>query len=509
MRTDALICGAVGFASGVATRSFFVVDLLTLALVVGASVLGVLLVCGRGVLQWATTVALCTCCIGVMVGVWRCTDVMHDVALRTDAMQRFVDQVVTIEGVVVRDPEHRDSDRVVVVRTQTVNGSESDTLLRVTTDRGAPIVYGDYVTVRGKLMVPNAFETDLGRTFHYREYLLAQGITHTLSFADAAVHEGVTRVHFSEHLFHILFIIKHETIAGIERMVPEPHAGLGVGLLLGEKDALGQDWEATFRTAGVVHIIVLSGYNLTILAEFLMRLLSRVLYPRTRIMVGILAIILFAGMVGFSATVVRASIMAILVLIARAFGRTYEVVRALAFAGAVMVFWNPYVLLFDPGFHLSFLATLGLIVLSPFVERMCAFVPTQLQIREFVTATIATQGMVLPYLLYAMGSVSLIALVANVLILPLVPLAMLLTLCAGFVGIIAGESARIVGYPAYAVLGYILGVAERLSHVPFSEVHFPSFSVWYMIGAYVFLAGFVWWRRSSLRYAEFAHEKTG
>ena len=131
------------------------------------------------------------------------------------------------------------------------------------------------------------------------------------------------------------------------------------------KRALGKDLEEVFRTVGIIHIVVLSGYNIMIVADAIMRVLALFFFPRTRLIIGVGTIALFAILVGLSATVVRASMMAALVLIARGTGRQYAVLRALAFAGTVMLLINPYLLVYDPVFQLSFLATLGLILLSP------------------------------------------------------------------------------------------------------------------------------------------------
>jgi len=147
----------------------------------------------------------------------------------------------------------------------------------------------------------------------------------------------------------------------IEAVIPEPQVGLAEGLLLGVKQALGDELEVVFRKTGIIHIVVLSGYNVMLVVIFITYVLSYVLPYRARVPFGILAIVCFAVLVGLSATVVRASIMASLILFARATGRTYAVMRALCFAGVIMVLINPYLLVYDVGFQLSFLATLGLI----------------------------------------------------------------------------------------------------------------------------------------------------
>lgn len=170
--------------------------------------------------------------------------------------------------------------------------------------------------------------------------------------------------------------------------------------------------------------MVLSGYNVTIISEFIMGMLS-FLPKMIGTSLGALSIILFAIMVGGSATIIRASIMALLVLLARVTGRVSDMTRALFLAGFVMVLHNPQIVVFDPSFQLSFMATLGLISLSPKLNSIFKFVPTKFYLRETVSATISTQIFVLPLLLYMMGELSLVAVFVNLLVLMFIPLTML------------------------------------------------------------------------------------
>lgn len=147
--------------------------------------------------------------------------------------------------------------------------------------------------------------------------------------------------------------------------------------MLGVKESLGEGLEEDFVDTGLVHIVVLSGYNVTIIAEAIIRTLSFV-SVMAGIYIGGIAIAVFAIMTGAGATIIRASIMAILALIARATGRRYEITRALFIAGFLMILENPYILLYDISFQLSFLATVGLIYLSPVFENIFKFFPKEI-----------------------------------------------------------------------------------------------------------------------------------
>jgi len=231
-----------------------------------------------------------------------------------------------------------------------------------------------------------------------------------------------------------------------------------------------------------------------------MTIFAYVLGLRGRLVFGLMAIAAFALLVGLSATVLRASIMASLILVARSTGRSYAVMRALIFAGLIMLAINPYLLVFDTGFQLSFVATAGLILLAPHLERVVAFVPSTIGIREFLVATLATQLFVMPLLLYQIGEFSVVSVLVNVLVLPMVPVAMLLTFLTGVVGFLSASLALPLAYATHLSLSYIIVVAEWFAGLPFSSYVVPPFPAWFMVLSYAALGYGVWWwhQRSKL-----------
>lgn len=462
----------IAFASGIFIRSFFVFG--------GAEIISLLVLSFVSALFWrlrsgSSNSPLLIMSIAVLcfaLGAQR----MHTKEVTISALAAFEGEEVQRTGVIVREPDIRERTTHLYVQLDL----SGETIL-VTTDRYLTFAYGDAVEVKGEVSLPLEFETDLGRTFNYPGYLKARGVTHMVSFAEVTVREKDKGNPFLAALFERKAAFM-ETIEGI---LPEPEAGLSEGILLGVKRAIGEDLESVMRRAGIIHIVVLSGYNIMLVAEAIMRLLSFIFFPRTRMLLGIIGISIFALLVGFSATVIRASIMATLILVARATGRIYDIMRALMLAGVMMLIMNPYLLAFDPGFQLSFLATLGLIFLAPHIEARLHLVPTAFQIREFLTATIATQLFVLPLLLYLMGEFSVISVMVNVLVLPMVPFSMLFTFLAGSLGTFTGILGTFFGFGAYLSLAYILAIAEFFAALPFAALTVPAFPFYVVIVLYV------------------------
>ncbi|NCS99697.1 ComEC family competence protein, partial [Candidatus Parcubacteria bacterium] len=274
----------------------------------------------------------------------------------------------------------------------------------VSADLYPEIFFGDLVEVSAKLSKPKNFETDFGREFDYVSYLGKDDIYYTLPFSKIEIlEEG-----YSGGFRRFLFKVKKLFLQKIETFVPEPESALLGGVLLGEKQSLGDDLEDAFVATGLIHIVVLSGYNVSIVAEaitYVLAFLPRALAYGT----SSFGIILFMILTGANAPIVRASIMAILLLVAKFFGRPTEAGRLLLLVATVMVLINPSILLYDVSFHLSFLATFGLLYFFPIVDDLFSKkIPSLWGLREIASATISTQIVVLPYLLWKIGSFSII-----------------------------------------------------------------------------------------------------
>jgi competence protein ComEC len=207
--------------------------------------------------------------------------------------------------------------------------------------------------------------------------------------------------------------------------------------------------------------------------------------PRTiGIGLGGFGILAFGILVGGGATVVRSCIMAMIALLASLLRKDYNVSKALFVAAAIMLIQNPLILFYDPSFQLSFLATLGLILLSSPIEKKLGFITEKFGIRGLVSSTLATQIFVSPYILYMMGQLSIIGIVVNILVLPIIPATMLLVSLTGLLGFLSHFVSEITGWISYIMLSYELFMVRFFASLPFASIELPKFSFWIVIGFY-------------------------
>jgi len=422
--------------------------------------------------------ALGFCLMILSVGVWRQETVLAD----TDYIKQFNDRgKIILAGVVSDEPDVR-SDNVKYqikvdavraydyakdVNNQALSLDETGALgeILLTAKKYPQYNYGDRLEVAGQLKTPATVGD-----FDYQKYLAKDDIYSVIYYPEIKL----VGAHQGNWLMEKLFAIKNKFENSIEQILSEPQAAFLAGLLLGEKRGLPQNLTDAFARTGTTHIIALSGYNITIIAAALIALFNFFMLRRSFVFwLSAAAILLFVLLTGASASVVRAAVMGILVLVAQQAGRLYRARNALIFAGALMVLINPKVLVFDLGFELSFAATLGLIYLTPIFERWFAKPEERdktpgfiLAIKQISIATLSAQLAVLPLLIINFGQLSLISPLANLLILPFIPLTMFWGFAAAIVGFLNLSLGKILGWLAWLLLTYEIKITEFLAQIP-------------------------------------------
>jgi len=192
--------------------------------------------------------------------------------------------------------------------------------------------------------------------------------------------------------------------------------------------------------------------------------------------------------------------MALVAVGGKLLNRTYNAPRALLAAAFLLILLNPKVLVFDVGFHLSFLATAGIIYLFPvanFYLAKLSFLSKLARLRELIAVTISAQLAVSPYLLYAMGNVSLVAIVTNILIVPVVPFAMMFGFIGTLLSLVSSLAAMPLAYIAHILLSWILWVSGTFGNLSLASINFPSFPLWAAVVLYLAIIIFVWrWKNS-------------
>jgi competence protein ComEC len=378
-----------------------------------------------------------------------------------------------VAGTIVDDPRPR-ADRVQLILDDLAVAIEgrAETLgdrLLVWLPRGIDAGAGDRLLITARIDLAEDFEG-----FAYREYLARQGVGAIARARSAAVAADASGPAAA------LAGLRSLLLGGLNDIVPEPEAALGAGILLGVRSAIAPEISDAFATAGLTHVVAISGWNIAIVAAIVaaaVRPLSR--RPGGRWTTAFVAAATVGGYVvltGASPSVVRAALMAAAMLVGRLGGSRAHAASALGLAALVMLLAAPPVL-WDVGFQLSLLATVGLIWFGAPIERRLPGWPGW--VREPVALALAAQLTTLPVILVNFERLSLVAPIANVLVVPFVPIAMLFSAIASVVGLLDGAvhvpiggtvATWLAGGAAWLVLWAIVWLGSTVASVPSAAV---------------------------------------
>lgn len=388
-----------------------------------------------------------------------------------------ISQKVSLEGVVIDAPDVRIFNQRIIVRP--IN-QKSNILVVVPKD--LDIFYGDKVVVKGTLENPENFITNAGKEFNYKRYLANQDIYFIINNAEVEIisHNNGSWVKSK------LFWLRWKFMENINRVIFSPEKDLANGLLLGTRGGFDNEKKNEFITTGTIHIVALSGYNISIVSENVMKFFGFFFSQTPSIILGIFIIILFILMTGGAETSIRAGIMGMIMLFGRMTGRTYDAGRALIIAAIIMISYDLRVVT-DVSFQLSFLATAGVLFIAPKIVGWFRLFPIRFKIRENISMTMAATISVLPILLYSTGIFSFVSLPANILILPFIPATMFFSFITGAIGFISPFLSMSFALISDLLLSYILYIIHLFASLPFASINIKSLPLTLVIMIYLII----------------------
>ena len=368
-----------------------------------------------------------------------------------DFIRRLVDANVTVEGLVSGDPETNDGatkyklvglkfgeEKLESMGSVYVSGRKNDDLRR-----------GDTVVLEGKM------EAGFGT---YAGYMWQPKVVR----------------HLKPEPGSLILRIRDWFAERIRQLVPEPEVSLGLSYLLGMKTGLPDDLSENLRTVGLTHIVVASGAHLAILVGIAEKIFGKISRFSGVLFSG-LFIIAFMILVGWTPSIMRAGMMAILTLMLRYVGRRTMPFRMILMVMAITLMVEPSFVM-NMGWMLSFASYAGITMVGPRFTKFFYGNKKPKFIGTTVLTTLAATVMTLPIVLYYYGQVSLISVIANLLILPTLPYAMGMTFMVGAfvgipgVGVVVAWCAKMLLSFHIVVVGWFGGMPEFLVKIPMGQV---------------------------------------
>lgn len=377
--------------------------------------------------------------IGILFGLWRGNAFYRQVA----QYNQLFGKSVVVTGPISDDPGYDDKKQTEFhVSPVTVNGKKLPGRVRVRGFGASDVARGDTIKASGKL-----------------NKTIGTGRQGSVSFANISVtHKNTSWVEKARSRF----------FASVFSSLPEPQASLALGYLVGVRTALPKDFALALSVVGLTHIVAVSGYNLTIIVQFVKRFFEK----RSAYQTVLFSTLLIAGfllMTGWSPSIMRASVISMFSLLAWYYGRTFNPIVLILLGASITGFISPFYIWGDVGWYLSFLAFSGVLILAPLITQTFYKNKQPGLVPSVLIETLSAQALALPFIAVIFGQVSIISPIANILVIPFIPFAMLMTFIIGVVGVFSPIIALWLALPLRALMTLTVWIVEKLAALKWAQ----------------------------------------
>jgi competence protein ComEC len=446
--------------------------------------------------QWKITTALLFLII-FLIGIFNYN--LNYKPIGTNYIANFIeDKKLTIIGTVLDKNYYYDQEKISLkVKVKEIEQKDHNIrtkgLILVNTYLGnCPYEYGDILKIKGKLEKP------IGRKkfgeFDYELYLARERI---FTYLNIWAEKDIQKIGEEKSNYFILFSlsVRNKIKKIIEQTLQEPYNYLLLGMLLGEKNLISPEIKEIFTEAGIMHILAVSGLNVGIIAAALFIFLNFLKLPKKlKLTILILFLIIYASITGYQPSILRATIMFLLLIGGKLINRNRNLFLSLFLAAFLILLLNPLVL-YDAGFLLSFTVTFFLIYLSPILQEQ--FSKVLVWIKDPLSISIASWIGIFPLSAYFFNKVSIISIVVNIFIVPLTGIATILGFITFFIGLVSIPLAYIIANINFFVLKMIILISKYFSLLPFSFIYTaqPSIFVIFLYYIMIFLAIEIYYKK--------------
>lgn len=464
----------LSFIGGVFARSFFQVDNFFILLLIIISII-ILTVFYKNPMAAAVAFML----LSFSVGIWKTDNILQKINNAELNRKNFQGEAIVLKN------SNSTFGQNLIIEVDSMEKENAKVRMLLQVPPYPNFQYGNILKVDCTARI---IENKDDAEFDYRMYMAKDSVLYS---CENKKFEKISESGGNKVMIYILKL-RDKFDDNISRLIPMPEGALASGILLGGSKGLSKEIQNDFSRTGMTHIVAVSGYNVTIIAEYLILIgIFLGLWRKQAIWFALFGIAIFVVMIGMPASAVRAGVMSSILLWAIKNGRLSSSENAIILAGAIMLFINPLLLRWDIGFQLSFMATLGIVLASPLWEKSFIKKHKALGMSEIIALSLSAQIFVWPIVAYNFHSVSLISLLVNVLVLPIVPISMLLVFLVSIFEIIFSPLAIVFAWISYVSLYCEIFIIHLLSQFPWASANVNNFSGWWMAVYYIILMLFI------------------
>jgi len=403
---------------------------------------------------------------------------------------------VTITGKIGDQPDVRVNKTFLKVQAQTLSTGKktiatSGQIILKIKEPTFRFDYADRIEFKGFLYEPSPVRNP--GAFDYRKYLSRKGIHGMVTLSGADKVQVISKEPGGVLLSKIVIPLRKWILGVFDQTLSGNHKALLSGFLLGETRDIPKDIYDMFRDTGTVHLLVVSGSNVWLVVGIIFALLSLLRVPKIpTTIITLICIFIFSNLVHNDPPVVRAGIMASVMLLGVLLYKDVQLINLVSFSALVILLFSP-LFLFDVGFQLSFASVFAIVILVPKLSEMLAKYVSKSHKKLWrwiilpCLVSLSVEIILFPILAYYFNTVPMIVVVANLFIVPLASLSVVFSGFTLFSAIFSSGLASIFSASNWVFLHLTLKLNTFFATLPITKLTVASPSILTFIVYYLFI----------------------
>lgn len=392
--------------------------------------------------------------------------------------------IISATAVVIKGPSEGEYNYKYTVKARTGKYKNKKFIVYINKKNKKLLEYGDLIEIKGEYSAPEVARNYKG--FDYSQYLKTLNIYGTIKVEESKI---INKNQLSPILISINNI-KEKMIDNANRNMPKRTANLLLGILIGERDNIQEDIIESFRTANLSHILAVSGAHTSYIILGITYLISKSKTPkRIGYIITIINLLIFIIITGASYSVVRACIMAIVVIGAKICYRKENFFTSICISLIIILIQNPFAIN-DIGLKLSFMGTAGIVILNKSITNFFIKLKIKQKIAEALSVTFSAQLMIMPITILNFNTISLTFFISNILASPLLGIIIIFGFISIFISSILNPISKILFLILHIFLELLILVSKVTEKIPGSSILVRTPNILFAIVYYILILFF-------------------
>lgn len=392
--------------------------------------------------------------------------------------------IISATAVVIKGPSEGEYNYKYTVKARTGKYKNKKFIVYINKKNKKLLEYGDLIEIKGEYSAPEVARNYKG--FDYSQYLKTLNIYGTIKVEESKI---INKNQLSPILISINNI-KEKMIDNANRNMPKRTANLLLGILIGERDNIQEDIIESFRTANLSHILAVSGAHTSYIILGITYLISKSKTPkRIGYIITIINLLIFIIITGASYSVVRACIMAIVVIGAKICYRKENFFTSICISLIIILIQNPFAIN-DIGLKLSFMGTAGIVIFNKSITNFFIKLKIKQKIAEALSVTFSAQLMIMPITILNFNTISLTFFISNILASPLLGIIIIFGFISIFISSILNPISKVLFLILHIFLELLILVSKVTEKIPGSSILVKTPNILFAIVYYILILFF-------------------